>query len=83
MDDEADRQARQDSINKIGNLTVLTKKLNSSVSNSAWDVKRGKLNDNTVLLVNSRLAQVELWDEKQIGLRCKQLGEWFCEIWQR
>ena len=84
--DENDVEAftrRKDCLDKIGNLTVLTRKLNSSLSNGPWDTKRKHLNDHTVLLINSALANQENWNEQLILNRCQELGQKFCQIWPR
>lgn len=77
------RNVRYELLDKMGNLTVLTKKLNSSISNGPWVNKRKHLNEHTVLLMNSALAAHEDWSEERIELRSKELGEKFCTIWPR
>jgi hypothetical protein len=81
--DETDRMARNALINRIGNLTILTKRLNSSISNGSWASKRRHLNEHTVLLMNSALAGLEVWDETAILARCEDLGNRFCKLWPR
>ena len=76
-------QIRADHIDRMGNLTVLTRKLNSSISNSAWSVKKKHLNDHTVLLINSALTGKETWSENDIVERGEKLGLKFCELWPR
>ncbi|HZH97632.1 MAG TPA: DUF1524 domain-containing protein, partial [Fimbriimonadaceae bacterium] len=82
-DDPEAEARRQSLIDHIGNLTVLTKKLNSSISNGSWETKRGHLNDHTVLLMNSGLAQRSTWDEQAIMQRSRDLARRFCELWPR
>jgi hypothetical protein len=84
LPEEAGEEARpyRDSLlNRIGNLTILTKKLNSSLSNREWKEKRGHLNEHTVLLMNSALAAKEEWNEAEIEARCEDLGHRFCKLW--
>ncbi len=77
------KHARNDQVNWIGNLTVLTKKLNSSISNGSWETKKRHLNEHTVLLMNSSLATSDSWDEERIRSRSASLGRRFCKIWLR
>jgi hypothetical protein len=80
---EGERDAR---IHRLGNLTLLTKKLNSTVSNGPWDGDNGKashLQEKDVLLLNSRLLQkyAAQWDEPGIDLRTGQMINSILEIW--
>ncbi len=82
--DDSEAEARREAlIDHIGNLTVLTRKLNSSISNGSWQTKRGHLNDHTVLLMNSALAQRATWEERAIMERSRDLAQQFCELWPR
>lgn len=81
---ERDRDER---IHRLGNLTLLTKKLNSTVSNGPWLGEKGKaahLQEKDVVLLNSKLlkefASVQ-WDESGIDHRTVQAIEAILEIW--
>jgi hypothetical protein len=66
----------------IGNLTLLTQKLNSAQSNDPWSKKRGTLGDHTVLFLNKGLVNsYPEWDESTILERGHQLAQLACEIW--
>ena len=82
-DDEEATRYREEMINRIGNLTVLTTKMNSSISNRSWNHKRGALNEHAVLLMNSALASLPDWNESSIEERSSKLGHQFCQIWPR
>lgn len=65
---------RREHIHRLGNLTLLTKALNSSVSNGPWtgaDGKRAKLREHDVFLMNRRIEDVsgDGWDESLIDQR--------------
>lgn len=81
---EADRDAR---IHRLGNLTLLTKKLNSSVSNGPWLGEGGKaaqLEERDVVLLNKRLLRAysdRSWDEAGIDARTGQAIEAIIAIW--
>jgi Protein of unknown function DUF262/Protein of unknown function (DUF1524) len=66
---------REESINRLGNLTIVTSPLNSSLSNSAWATKRNGLNQHSKLLLNVQLVERDEWDERGIAER----GEWLAD----
>ncbi|SFC32399.1 Uncharacterized conserved protein, contains ParB-like and HNH nuclease domains [Halobiforma haloterrestris] len=80
---EVERIERDEAKNKIGNLTILTDKLNPSVSNAAWDVKREAIEEHTVLRVNRYLVTnwSDEWNENTIAERGKWLAEKASEVW--
>lgn len=81
---EAERDAR---IQRLGNLTLLTKKLNSTVSNGPWSGDTGKaahLQEKDVLLLNSLLLKeysTQQWTEAGIDQRTRQTVDAILEIW--
>lgn len=76
-----ERQAR---VHRLGNLTLLTKSLNSKVSNGPWSVKRAALlQHNTITLtgrVISKTAHHD-WDEQLIDDRTAELINTIISIW--
>ncbi len=81
---ELERDAR---IQRLGNLTLLTKKLNSTVSNGPWLGEAGKaahLQEKDVVLLNSRLLKeysAQQWDDAGIDARTAQLIDAVLAIW--
>lgn len=80
---DEDRDALVDT---FGNLTLLTSKLNSRVSNGPWnglDGKRQALNQHCVLMLNRRLLDHchDAWDDEQIRKRGERLIDILLEIW--
>jgi Protein of unknown function DUF262/Protein of unknown function (DUF1524)/Restriction Enzyme Adenine Methylase Associated len=80
---EADRDRI---IHSLGNLTLLTGKLNSKVSNGPWlgrEGKRNGLEGHDVLLLNRELLKkaIEQWTDDSIRLRTKELGAIITQIW--
>lgn len=66
---ESDRAAH---VHRLGNLTLLTRSLNSKVSNGPWSAKRDGLANHDTLLLNSRLLKAVgdgVWDERRIDAR--------------
>lgn len=74
---------RKELVHRIGNLTILTRPLNLSVSNAGWSEKKGKLRSESVLKMNQRLAMEADWSEETIRSRSAELAETFCRLWPR
>ncbi|MCG3208388.1 MAG: hypothetical protein FOGNACKC_01992 [Anaerolineae bacterium] len=77
-------QRRERIKHTIGNLTLVTGKLNPTLSNGPWDKKQEVLNDYTTLYMNKRLLQE--WKDKpfaeaEIETRGKQLAQLACKVW--
>lgn len=72
---------RNASLQNIGNLTIVTGRLNSSLSNSSYDKKRENLFSNSTLMLNKEISKSTSWDVKEIKERGDLLCEKFCQIW--
>jgi hypothetical protein len=75
------KEAREALIHTIGNHTLVTKSLNSTLSNDPWLKKRKTLRGPTVLLLNSDLHDDEEWNEEKIMLRGKEVYKLARKIW--
>ncbi|RCW45884.1 uncharacterized protein DUF1524 [Halopolyspora algeriensis] len=73
-----ERSAR---LHRLGNLTIVAQSLNSALSNAPWTKKRSELNRHSVLLLNSRLAERDTWDEQAIDEHGEWLARRLTEIW--
>jgi hypothetical protein len=84
-DDERAAATRQRNslLQTIGNLTVLTQPLNSSVSNGAWSDKKPQLLTHSLLPINQQLHDVNFWDEEAIQQRSEVLLERALKLWPR
>jgi hypothetical protein len=65
----------------IGNLTLLTNPLNTSLSNSSYEAKRVVILNNSALALNRYFQEVQEWDEEAIRARGKVLFEIAKSIW--
>ncbi len=74
---------RNDRINRLGNLTIVTQPLNSALSNRPWLKKQKELNSNTRLLLNVRLLDgyPDAFDESAIDQRGAWLADRIISIW--
>lgn len=80
---EDEVESRYQIIKTIGNLTLITGKLNSDLSNGTWIEKREKLNQHSSLLLNKTLLHdaPDVWDEEAIQRRSQWLTEKILQIW--
>lgn len=74
--------ARNLVVDKLGNLTLLTQKLNSSVSNGPYSVKMPALRAHSSLSLNRDLNAWGSWDETTIRDRAEALFKVARRIWQ-
>jgi len=75
---------RGELIDTMGNLTIVTDKLNASVQNGPWEVKRDKIQGNSALFLNKDLTEHEEqgnWTEGSIKERSKKLAECAIKRW--
>lgn len=84
VDDEAQATDTRDRIiHTLGNLTLTSKKLNSSLSNAPWDMKREGLGEHSVLFLNKTLLNEapDVWDEAAIEERARRLCATAIKVW--
>ncbi len=98
-DGSVDAVTRDNMLHTFGNLTLLNKKLNPSVSNGAWlrlaeqevdgvmtDVdlgKRAEILRHSRLTLNNMLLDYPIWDESAIRSRGERLFEAATRVWPR
>jgi hypothetical protein len=70
-------------VHTLGNLTLLTSRLNSSVSNGPWQGKRTGLVGHDVLLLNRKLLEAakDDWSNEAIRARTRDLIEAIISVW--
>ena len=68
-------------VNTFGNLTILTRPLNSSVKNGPFSTKREALCDHSLLVMNREITKQEAWGEDQICERGQKLFEVARVLW--
>ena len=77
---EATRR-RNSVLDVLGNLTILTQALNSTVSNGAWNIKKPEMLKASLLPINQQLIAYDTWTEETIDRRGKELFERAKSIW--
>jgi hypothetical protein len=70
-------------VHTLGNLTLLTSKLNAKVSNSAWATKRLALQEHDVLKLDADLlaSAGDAWTDAKVKARTQALAQAILEIW--
>lgn len=79
-----EREAERDAaVNRLGNLTLVTDRLNPSLSNAAWETKRPGLARHSLLAMNHWLveAYVDKFDEQAIAERGEALTRRILALW--
>ena len=83
-------EARRLVVHTIGNLTLVTKKLNAKLSNAAWAVgdgdspaKRGTIQKYSLMILSKGVVDCPIWDESMIAERGQRLFAHACAIWPR
>ena len=84
MEDRTGAALKRDSlVHSIGNLTLVTGRLNSSVSNGPWHDKRAVLDKHSVLFLNKDLLHhaPDVWNETVIAARARRLCQAAIKVW--
>ena len=82
--DESDPAATRDRIiHTMGNLTLVTRKLNPALSNSRWEKKREGIDDHSTLFLNKDLLKNARkdWAENEIAKRAQRLATAAIRVW--
>lgn len=75
--------ARDMALHTFGNLTLLTQKLNTAVSNGPYMDKRPEIAAQSALRLNSYFQSADAWDEDAISTRGKELFNEAMKVWPR
>ena len=84
IEDKTDAEkARNEFVNLIGNLTLSTKELNSTMSNRSWEDKKERLHNHSRLFLNKNLLDnhPDVWDEAAIEKRSQEMAQKAIDIW--
>jgi hypothetical protein len=82
--DESQAAAERDLLkHTIGNLTLVTDRLNPAMSNAGWEQKREALRKHSILLLSYEAREAPSWDEAAIRDRTDSLTRSVLRIWPR
>lgn len=83
-------EERDDMIDTLGNMCLLTSALNSSISNAEWDVKKngtprygGMIRYNSAMEIWCDALSLPVWDETTIQERAEKLGKMANSVWKQ
>lgn len=77
---EAEAQ-RDRLLHTVGNLTLVTQRLNSTLSNAPWAEKSGTIAKYSILRLKESVTSEEVWDEETIRERSRYLAKVAAEVW--
>ena len=80
--DEATKK-REALLHTVGNLTLVTDKLNPAMSNGPWPSKKAALGEHSSLAMNRKLVALKDWGEVAVEVRSKELLDLAKAIWPR
>jgi hypothetical protein len=80
--DEATKR-REYLLHTVGNLTLVTDKLNPAMSNGSWPSKKAALAAHSSLAMNRKLIALNEWCEAAVEARSKELFDLAKKIWHR
>lgn len=80
-DHEVELTKRNREIDTLGNLTLLTARLNAHISNGPWQAKRAALSEHPGLYINHDVVQADTWSSDAIQDRGQQLFQNIIELW--
>jgi len=69
-------------LNRIGNLTLLGKRLNTSIRNADFATKKRDGYASSDILMTKELLAVDSWDTAAIERRQRELSDWVFDIWR-
>ena len=76
-----EKAARYIKLRTLGNLTLVTKKLNSTMQNAAWDEKKEFLRPNSALRMTTDYLSLPSWNELTIEARASDLASVALTVW--
>jgi uncharacterized protein with ParB-like and HNH nuclease domain len=79
--DEAAVLKRNRKVYTLGNLTLVTKSLNSAMKNNSWVNKKVALLKHSSLKITTDYVTKDVWDEAAIEIRANKLAEDALKIW--
>lgn len=68
-------------IDRLGNLTLLSKRLNTSVKNADFSTKKEEAYKESDVLMTQELLDIDEWNADAIDTRQRELAAWIFDIW--
>ncbi|WP_428224841.1 DUF262 domain-containing protein [Flavobacterium sp.] len=83
LETQEEKNARNYKLLTFGNLTIITKNLNSKLRNSAWSNKKTVLQQYSSLPLTTKYTVLEDWNESTINNRAEDLEAIALQIWKK
>lgn len=83
LDTQDEKNFRFFKLHTFGNLTIITKNLNSKLRNSAWSNKRTVLQQYSALPLTTQYTALDEWNETTINTRAEDLEAIALQIWKK
>ena len=82
-DTDEDRSRLDRLVNRIGNLTLVTGRMNSRLGDHEWSWKKGRLESDNLEMNRRLIEDMEggIWNEKEINRRSETLANYVNETW--
>ncbi len=73
---------RSELVDSIGNLTLITPRMNGEVSNKSYSEKRKEYSENSQFKITREIAdKYDSWKPDDVRLRSEEIGEWIVATW--
>jgi hypothetical protein len=69
-------------INRLGNLTLLGRRLNTSIKNADFATKKERGYAGSDIMMTKELLPLDRWDLDAINERQRELSTWVFDIWK-
>jgi hypothetical protein len=69
-------------LNRLGNLTLLGRRLNTSIKNADFATKKTAAYADSDIVMTRELLTYDAWDTAAIERRQRELSEWVFDIWK-
>lgn len=69
-------------INRLGNLTLLGKRLNATVKNADFETKKEKAYATSDIVMTKELLEYEAWSAESVNRRQTELASWAFALWR-
>lgn len=69
-------------LNRIGNLTLLAKRLNTKIKNAEFPEKKDEVYGDSDLVLTKELLEYDEWSTEAIDKRQDELSVWVFDAWQ-
>lgn len=77
------RLERDAAKHRLGNLTLVTGRLNPKMSNAPWPEKQASLREHSVMRISTDIRNAMSWDETEIAERSERLADVAVAVWPR